>query len=151
MSVKTTSFWTGALIAGALDISYAIGISYVLRGTLPSRILKSVASGWLGSDALNGGAGIAALGLASHFLIAIIWTAIYFAAASKIDALWKKPAIFGPLYGILIYGAMNYVVIPLSAIGRVTVTPNIFMLYGILVHMFLIGLVMALFARKAYR
>lgn len=149
--MKTRSFWTGALVAGTLDISYAIGISYALRGTAPSRILKSVASGWLGGDALNGGAGVAALGLASHFLIATIWTAIYFAAASKVDALWKRPFVFGPLYGILIYCGMNYVVIPLSAIGRVTVTPNVFMLTGILVHMFLIGLVMAIFARQAYR
>ena len=46
----------GALVAGTLDILYAIGFSYARSGVAPSRILKSVAAGAFGGAAFEGGA-----------------------------------------------------------------------------------------------
>ncbi len=61
----------GGVLAGALDITYAIVFNYVRSGVPPVRILQSVASGLLGRAAYSGGAGTAGLGLALHFFIAL--------------------------------------------------------------------------------
>jgi hypothetical protein len=107
-----------ALLVGTLDITYAIGFSYFRSGTPPARLLQSVAAGAFGRDAaFSGGVWTAAAGLAFHFFIAFTITAIFFAAASLLPWLVRRPAIIGPVYGIGVYLVMNFVVIPLSRIG----------------------------------
>jgi hypothetical protein len=145
--------WAGplvasALIAGTLDIVYAIAFSYFRSGTSPTRLLQSVASGALGREAYNGGAATAALGLGFHFLIAFIITAIFFAAASQYPSLTRRPVITGSLFGIGVYLVMNFVVIPLSRIGPRPLPAAIVMVTGVLVHMFLIGVPIAWGAKR---
>src|ERR1044071_10035473 len=82
----------GGLIAGAIDITYACVFSYVRRAVPPARILQSVASGALGEAAFNGGTPPAALGLLFHFLIALIWAAVYYAASRKVRVLAREPS-----------------------------------------------------------
>ena len=141
-----------ALIVGTLDITYAITFSYYRSGTSPARLLQSVAAGWFGRDAaFAGGAATAAAGLGFHFFIAFTITAIFFLAASRVPALIRQPAIAGPLYGIGVYCVMNYVVIPLSRIGPRPFPPMVVFVTGLLVHMFVIGLPIALGARRALK
>jgi hypothetical protein len=143
---------TSALIAGILDITYAIVFSYFRSGTPPGRLLQSVAAGALGRDAaFAGGGATAALGLGFHFLIAFIITAIFFAAASRFSSLTRRPVITGALYGIVVYLVMNLVVIPLSRIGVRPHPAMVVLVTGVLVHMFLIGTPIALGARRAFR
>jgi len=153
---RSTRSWTGplvtsALIAGALDITYAIVFLYFRAGVKPSRILQSVASGLLGRAAYDGGTRTAALGLGLHFLIAFIITAIYFTVASKQAWLTRRPLVTGVLYGFVVYVVMNLVVIPLSAIGTRPHPATITMITGVLVHMFFIGVPIASGARRAFR
>ena len=139
-----------ALIAGTFDISYAIAYSYFHSGVSPERLLQSVAAGAFGRDAaFAGGATTAAAGLAFHYFIAFTITAIFFAAAARLRFLTRRPALAGPLYGIGVYLVMNYVVIPLSRIGPRPTPPMLTLVTGLLVHMFLIGLPIALGARRA--
>lgn len=140
-----------ALIAGFLDITYAIVISYFRSGTRPSRILQSVAAGALGRDAFTGGTRTAAIGLGFHFLNAFIITAIFFAVASRVPALTRRPVLVGALYGIGVYLVMNLVVVPFSRIGVRPHPAPIVLLTGVLVHMFFIGVPIALGARRAFR
>jgi hypothetical protein len=139
----------GAFVAGTLDILYAIGFSYFRSGVSPARVLRYVASGALGSEALKGGAGTAALGLGFHFLIAFLATAVFFGAAAMVPKLVERPVVTGALYGIVVYVVMNYVVVPLSRIGPRPAPPAIVWTTGVLVHMFLIGVPIALAARRA--
>ena len=141
-------FVATALIAGTLDIIYAIAFSYFRSGTPPSRLLQSVAYGALGRDAYSGGAGTAALGLGFHFLIAFVITAIFFAVAAHYPYLTRRPVITGSLFGIVVYLVMNFVVIPLSRIGPRPLPAAIVMVTGVLVHMFLIGVPIAWGARR---
>ena len=142
----------GGLIAGILDISYACMFSYIRRGTSPVVILQSVASGALGRSAFEGGAKTAALGLFFHFLIATTAAAVYYLASRRLRFLVNHPCIFGPLYGIGVYLFMNLVVLPLSAIGpRATPLPLSALIGGLLIHMFGIGLVIALVVRRYSR
>ena len=137
-----------ALIAGTLDIVYAIVFSYFRSGTSPMRLLQSVAYGALGREAYNGGAATAALGLGFHFLIAFVITAVFFGAASHYPSLTRRPLITGSLFGIVVYLVMNFVVIPLSRIGPRPLPPAIVVVTGVLVHMFLVGVPIAWGARR---
>ena len=134
----------GGLIAGACDITYAI-VSNMQRGGAWDRTLQSVASGWMGGAAFQGGMPAAALGLASHFLIAFIWATLFYVVTRAWKPLGQNPWLSGPLYGALVYVMMNRVVVPLSAapfkIPLVTT--------GLLVHMFLVGLPIALALNKS--
>jgi hypothetical protein len=139
----------GGLIAGAIDITYACVFSYARRGTPPSLILQSVASGLLGNAAFQGGTPAAALGLLLHFIIALIWASVYYAASRRLRVLARVPYACGVVYGLLIFAAMNYAVIPLSAAPFGAPPPwSPAFNTGILVHMLGIGLPIALATRR---
>lgn len=136
----------GGAIAGAFDITYAIVFSG-MRGVPAIRVLQSVSGGLLGAAAYGGGIGTAALGLLLHFGIAFGWAAIFAAASRWIPVLTERPFAAGPLFGAAIYFAMYFAVIPLSRYPRkVTFTPGLVAI-NLAVHMFLIGLPIALAAK----
>lgn len=141
----------GGLIAGALDITYACVFSYLRSGRTPIVVLQSVASGALGRGAYDGGYKTAALGLAFHFLIAFILAAVYFLASRVLPLLLKHAVICGMVYGMCVYFVMNCIVLRLSAIHATTwpwAYPKSVLIGGLLIHMFGIGLPIALAARR---
>jgi hypothetical protein len=140
------------LTAGALDITYAF-IIWGLRGVTPIRIGQSIASGLLGREAaVGGGTAMGLFGLLLHFILATIIAAIYYGAARNIRLLVDRAVPCGIAYGLVTYGVMNYVVMPLSAIGATGDSgPAYIRITGILVHMFLIGLPIALITRRGLR
>ena len=144
----------GGLIAGALDITYACIHSYIRRGTKPITILQSVASGALGRSAFEGGAKTAALGLVFHFLIALIAATVYYFASRVLRFMVTQAVISGILYGVCVYLVMNCVVLRLSAI-QATIYPWAYpksvLIGGLLIHMFGIGLPIALAVRWGER
>jgi hypothetical protein len=107
----------GGFLAGAFDILYAFAVYGPLSyGVTPEQVLQSVAAGWIGREASRaGGMGTAALGLATHFMLAAVMAAIYVLAATRVAALTKSALLWGFVYGLILYVAMNYVVVPLSA------------------------------------
>lgn len=138
----------GGLIAGVLDISYACIYNYIQRGSPPSRILQSVASGALGASAFTGGAKTAALGLAFHFLIAFIAAAVYYGLSRQFRFMVTQALLCGALFGLGVYLVMNFVVLPLSAIPfKISFAlPNL--VGGLLIHIFGIGIPIALMVRR---
>lgn len=139
----------GGLIAGAIDITYAFIYHYLRSGAAPARILQSVASGALGADAFKGGLSIAALGAFFHFLIAYIWAALYYLASRKLGVLVRQALVCGIVYGAVVYALMNYVVLPLSAAPfKGSTPPTATWVTGLLIHMFGIGLSIALATRR---
>ncbi|HKI02926.1 MAG TPA: hypothetical protein VKK31_13205 [Thermoanaerobaculia bacterium] len=140
----------GGAIAGAIDITYAI-VFAGFRGAPASRILQSVASGLLGEAAFEGGTATAALGLFLHFFIACLWAAIFYVASRRFPLLIQRAILCGALYGVVVYAVMNLVVLPLSAFPRQVRFPPLALITGLIVHMFGVGLPIALAARKASR
>lgn len=138
----------GGLVAGTFDITYASTFWYLKRGVLPRRVFQSVASGLLGDASATGGWPTALLGLGLHFCIATSMAVTYYLFARRWSELAQRPWTFGPLYGVLLYFIMNYIVVPLSAAnpGSRNLT---WVLLSIAVHAFLIGTSCALFARLA--
>jgi len=99
------------LIAGTLDIADAL-IFYGLRGTPASVLLQVIASGLLGPAALHLGLRGAFLGLAIHYSITCAWATLFILASLRLPALRRRPGLSGPIYGLLIYLVMNFVVLP---------------------------------------
>ena len=142
-------FW-GGLIAGTLDICAAFLYAWLRAGVGPSRVLHAVASGLLGAEAFQGGGKTAVLGLALHFLIATIWTVVFYFASRQLLFLVERPVMFGLLYGVVVYLFMNFVVLPLSNVaGRPS--PISARLINMLIIMLFVGLPIALIVRRFSR
>jgi hypothetical protein len=136
----------GTLTVGVLDGSYAAIMSTV-RGSNPVRMFQSVASGLLGRTSYQGGIATAMLGALIHFFIAGCVVTTYYVASRRIRLLVERPFLCGAIYGILVYAFMNYVVIPLSAIGPLPFRLSGF-IGGILIHIAGVGIPSALFAAR---
>src|SRR5687768_16391289 len=139
----------GGLIAGTLDIAYAITFS-ALRGTPPERLLQFVASGLLGQASFDGGTATAALGLLLHYLMMLLIAAIFYVLSRKLTFTLRRPFVWGAVYGVLVYLVMNWVVIPLSAVPGTRRYAAIAVVTGVLVHMFFIGGPIAWAASKVH-
>jgi uncharacterized membrane protein YagU involved in acid resistance len=142
------SILLGGLVAGCFDITYATMFSYYRSGIAPIRILQSVASGWLGKAAFDGGVPAAMLGLVTHFGIALTAAAVFVLASRRLPTLVRWPVAWGIAYGAVIYAVMNLVVLPLSRTQPRKAFPPAVVITGLIVHMFLIGLPIALAARR---
>jgi hypothetical protein len=141
----------GGLIAGTLDIVYACTF-WALKADIPARrIFQSVAAGLLGKASFEGGAATAALGLALHFFIATTMSVVYYVVARRWPLLWQRPVLVGAGYGLILYGVMNYIVVPLSAAGHGGAKDPLWVGLSIVVHMFLIGVPIALATSVAVR
>ena len=70
-------------------------------------------------------------------------------AIRRLPILTRRAALAGVLDGFVIYAAMNLVVLPLSAFPRKVTFPPLVLATGLFVHMFGIGLPIALATRKA--
>jgi hypothetical protein len=137
------------LIIGCLDASAASFQAYIVNGVSPDRVFAFVASGAFGQSAYEGGSMMSLIGLAFHFVVAISWTFIFYAAYPKLTILQSNKFFAGMAYGILIWLTMNFVVIPLSLIGLRPfnlVSASI----QIIIHLFVIGVPISYLTNKFY-
>ena len=137
------------LLAGTLDILAAIGLTlyYARRGV--ADMLRGVASGPFPA-ATEWGEGGAALGLAVHFTLMAIMVAVYILAASRLRPLWQKPWLWGVLYGLATYVAMNLIVVPLRFEGAFPPSTRS-IVTQLFCHIFLAGIPIALIAARHFR
>ena len=148
-AARTTRLVVLAGVVGAtVDIAYAI-LFFGWKGVPAERILQSVASGLLGAPAFQGGWPVAALGLALHYAIVVVAAALFQAVARRWAWPRQEPITAGLVYGVLIYGFMNFVVLPLSAYPFPMTYPLLRTATGLLVHMVGVGLPISLITRRA--
>ena len=137
----------GGTMAGAFDITYAF-TNWGLQGIAPMRILHAVASGLIGREvARAGGMDTAILGAVLHFSMTFVMGLVFAVAALMLPVLRRAPVIWGMAYGGAIYIVMNYIVVPLSLAGGRSAPPIMDYTTGFLVHVFLVGLPIALVTR----
>ena len=147
-----SSALTAGLIAGALDIIAACLNAYIKSDTAPMQVLKGVASGAFDPKTFSNGTLLAVCGLLIHFFIAISFTFFFFFLARQFPSLVKYPIPVGILYGIFVWAAMRFIILPnLSRlnpkpiVGKEAIT-NAIIAAGIIVVC--VGIPVALFARK---
>ncbi len=136
----------GALV-GTLDITSAFIYYFIKTGNNPLYILKLVASGLLGSQALLGGSEMLILGLLLHYLIAFSFTAFFFWIYSKTQFFFQHRILTGVLYGLFVYTIMNLIIVPLSKIPARTFTVSN-TLINMAILIICIGIPLSLMATK---
>ena len=102
------------LLVGSLDIIAALVHFYIRTGKDPLIVLKYVASAVFGKSAFSGGNMMAVWGLLFHFLIAFIWTILFFLIYPRLRLLSWNRVVTGILYGIFIWIMMTQLVVPMS-------------------------------------
>jgi uncharacterized membrane protein YagU involved in acid resistance len=142
-----TVLWIG-LVAGTLDITENFVFSQ-LRGVSPWIVCQYIASGLIGTQAFQGGCASVALGVVIHYLIALIWTGIFYAVARKFAVMMRRPVLSGLLYGGVVYLTMNFIVVPLSGVPHplrpITLISRI---NAVLAILLCIGLTISLLMRR---
>ncbi len=138
----------GGLVVGILDGLFALIFYGLILGVKPIRIFQSVAAGLLGRASYEGGIRTFLLGILLHFVVATCIAAVYYAASLRLPVLIHRAVVCGLIYGLIAYLVMNYVVIPLSAIGSRPFSLRLF-LPPFIAHAFLVGLPVALLARRS--
>jgi uncharacterized membrane protein YagU involved in acid resistance len=139
---------SGGAIGGALDLLFAVSFAGY-NGAPPTRVFQTIASGLLGSAAFDGGGGVSVLGVVCHLSMALIWAALFAAAAWRYPALIRRPIISGAVFGIVVFLCMRLIVLPVSAFPRPVTFEPLSTTLDLLSHMFLFGTPIALFVSKA--
>jgi hypothetical protein len=144
---------TAGLLTGVSDISFANATYFFRRGIFdPGRVFQSVASGLLGPASYESGAPAIALGAVLHFFIAMAWTVLFVMLERRVGVVRAMTArtgralAFAYVYGMSIWLAMNFVVIPLS---HARVTPPALPVFWIMLfgHGIFVGMPIVMLAR----
>ncbi|HUQ47124.1 MAG TPA: hypothetical protein VM053_02645 [Gemmatimonadaceae bacterium] len=107
------------LLVAVSDALFAAATGMLIPPAVtPARVFRGVASVMLGRSALDGGSTTALIGLAMHFGVALIWSAIFVFAVHNSwwlrDALktWPSRILVAVVYGMSIWLIMTWIVIP---------------------------------------
>lgn len=138
----------GLLIAlGDMIFATTLWFSWTPHGV--ASMFRTIAAGILGPASAQGGVPAACLGLIAHVTMASSFVLVYTLAAMRMPGLLRRPIAYGVPYGVGLYVVMNFVVMPLSRIGR---SPSFAhpgpIAMSVLVHM-LFGVICVVFARRA--
>ena len=138
-----TIFMAGGT-AGAIDFLYA-SIMTMMAGQPATRAWMGVAAALFGKNmVIEVGMPMAAVGAALHFFITISAAAIFYVAAVRQPLLLKHRLASAVAFGILFFLAMNYVIVPLSVIGRPIFVGPGRIAREVLTHIIVIGLPISL-------
>jgi len=134
----------GGVVAGTLDI----GAACLASGKDPVFILHVIAMGLIGKQAsFAGGAQTAALGAVLQELMSILIGAIFVLVSLRLPMLRRAWVAAGLAYGAAVFFVMNYVVVPLSAVGHAPHFAWPWFLKN-MAAMLVFGLIIAFFARQ---
>jgi uncharacterized membrane protein YagU involved in acid resistance len=116
MTPVSMAILAGGGIAAVADGLLACIFWGVARGASPERVFQGVASGLIGREAaIAGGLPTAILGVVLHTIIAVGMAATFVLVAQRVPVLLRWPwLLVGVVYGVLLMGAMRYVVVPIS-------------------------------------
>lgn len=104
----------GGFVAGTIDI----GSAALINRASPVVICRAIAAGVLGTASFHEGARAAVLGLLLQWGMAMIIALLYVAGTALIPPLRARWGLGGFLAGVATFVVMNYVVLPLSAVGH---------------------------------
>ena len=137
----------GGFLAGLADTIYPT-VKTVMAGKPWFSPWKGVASGLLGQTARDGGMEMVALGLVLHYFICISAAALLYLLVSRVKIVPRQWIVLAVLYGIAFLLTMNYVILPLSAIGHGIYPLEQFHINAFW-HIVLVGLPTAFFVTRA--
>ena len=135
------------LAVGVLDALDGVAFFGITAHQNPIQVLQFIASGFYGTAAFQKGLSGALVGLVAHFFIAFAFAAIYVGAARFLPLSRRDAAMWGMIYGIAVFIVVNLVVLPHTAVVKSPFSLPL-LLNGVLGHALLVGLPIALAARR---
>jgi uncharacterized membrane protein YagU involved in acid resistance len=126
-------------------------VQTLINGRDPVTMLKFIASGVFGMEALKGGSIYAVCGLFFHYCIAMGWGALLFLIFPMIKFFHKNWVLTGVLYGFFVWLMMNRVVLPLSNTPPLPFTFGWAMVISLLVIIVAVGLPLSYRVTKFYK
>jgi hypothetical protein len=148
-NIALRSILLGGFCAGLADFIYPTARAVIGGGSWMNP-WKGVASGLLGQAARDGGLEMALLGAALHFFICLSGAALLWLLVSRVKLIPRQWFVLGVLYGLAVLATMNYVVLPLSQIGR-SIYPLETLHVSAFWHIVLVGLPTAFFVSRGLR
>jgi hypothetical protein len=153
-SIPRTWSTVRAILFGTLAVGVIDGLDALIfsgfRGVSPMRLFQGIAFSLLGRETFSYGLASALLGVLLHFCVAFGIVTVYVLVSRFVPPLRQYPFVFGPPFGIVAWLVMNFVVLPMTAIGSPRLAwPNV--INGILIHMFGVGLPAAIAASMIRR
>jgi hypothetical protein len=116
---QTNPILLATLIAGTLDILGAFTQFYLMRKMNPAPVvLKYIASGVFGPDAMKGGAGMMIIGLLFHYLIVLGCVLVFYGLYPRVNIMRVNKWITAVVYALLVWAVTNLVIVPLSLVRR---------------------------------
>jgi hypothetical protein len=146
-TTRGAAIFYGGLIAGILDATDGFVAYYLAAGFNPIQVLQFIASGFYGAAAFENGIPSALVGLLAHFFIAFAVAAIYVGATRFLPRLSRGAIVWGMIYGVAVFMVMNFVIVPHTAAVKSPLSLAL-LLNGVLGHALLVGLPIALAARR---
>lgn len=138
------------LLVGTLDILSASANFLIQGGTNPVNILVYISSAIYGPAAREiGPPSMAILGLALHYLIAFIWTIIFFVLYPRIPAMAKNRVVTAVVYGFFMQIIMSQVVVKFSNTAKGPFNLTSFLINGMILVV-AIGLPLSFIAYRHY-
>ena len=143
-------FYGGLLVAlGDMAFATTLWFSWDLDGL--ARMFRSIAAGVLGQASATGGAPAAWLGVCLHVAMASSFVLAYTLLGWRMPRLLQHRVRNGIVYGVLLYVAMNFVVMPLSRIGSSPTFARLdWIAMSVIAHMGF-GVICVVFAKRALR
>lgn len=141
----------GGLLIALGDAAFATTYWFSWDAAGVTRMFQSIAVGVLGKASFDGGAAAAALGAGLHLVMATMFVAAYALVARSKPGLLDKPLVYGIPYGVLMYLIMNFIVMPLSRVGRAPSLEHPERLVPVIAAHLVFGVLCVLFARRALR
>jgi uncharacterized membrane protein YagU involved in acid resistance len=137
------------LITGFADaVIYHWFFTSVLGGVPLITFYQFIASGALGESAFAGSIATALLGVLFHYLISIVIAGVFILSADRIPLLRRYVIPGSLLYGFGVFIVMNMIVMPLSATPPIPAPTTVQLIVGILDHLLIFGLLLAILVRR---
>jgi hypothetical protein len=119
LSSNRVPWITNVLCAGVIAGTLDIGAAALINLHNPVAILQGIATVAFKSASLAGETLSSAIGLFVQWGLSVIIAAIGIGFSVRVRALRERWVAAGLAYGVVIFGVMNYIVLPLSRFGHV--------------------------------
>jgi hypothetical protein len=149
MNTALRGILLGGFFAGLADWIYPT-VRTVMSGGSWMRPWKGVAGGLVGQAGRDGGLGMVALGTGLHFFICFVAAAILYFVVSRLKWLPRNWLLLAVIHGIAVLLTMNYIILPLSAIGRGIYALNQLHIHAFF-HILLVGVPTGFFVSRALK
>jgi hypothetical protein len=154
ITIRPSPAWAQVCLGGLLialgDAIFATFVWFSWTGPGLIRLFQTIAVGVLGKASYEGGVAVAVLGAGLHLFMATTFVAVYTLVSRRLPELLRRPFVHGPLYGVLLYVMMNFVVMPLSRVDAHPTLAHIdWIMLSIGAHM-VFGVICVVFARRAW-